>query len=136
MKISVRNANITAIPITQDARIVRQKERTRMKITIDIPQSDIPYKQGIIWVEIHFINGQVCECDYPFEVEQTGQAMTKEEELTEVLRKTRELMLQSIMEESGKIELIYKEIAEYPAPVIPKKEALEIINRVMKGSKG
>jgi hypothetical protein len=40
-----------------------------MKITIDIPQADIPYKQGIIWVDLHFIDGQVCECDYPFEVE-------------------------------------------------------------------
>ena len=108
-----------------------------MKITINIPQEDIPDKQGIIWVDLHFIDGQVCECDYPFEVGQTGQVMTKKEEkLTEVLRKTRELMLESIMEESGKIELIHKDIAEYPAPVIPKREVLEIINKAMKGSKG
>jgi len=108
-----------------------------MKITINIPQEDIPDKQGIIWVEIHFIGGKVCECDYPFEVEQTGQVMTKKEErLTEVLRKNRENMLEMIREESGKIELIHKDIAEYPAPVIPKQEALEIINRAMKGSEG
>lgn len=44
-----------------------------MKITIDIPQADIPNKQGIIWVELHFINGQVCECDFPFEVESEVQ---------------------------------------------------------------
>ena len=112
-----------------------------MKITINIPQEDIPDKQGIIWVDLHFIDGQVCECDYPFEVGQTGQVIAKVDVakvdvLTEVLRKTRELMLESIMEEFGKIELIHKEISEYPAPVIPKREALEIINRAMKGSKG
>lgn len=43
-----------------------------MKITIDIPQADIPNKQSIIFVGIHFIDGKVCECTYPFEVEQTG----------------------------------------------------------------
>jgi hypothetical protein len=40
-----------------------------MKITIDIPQEAIPDRQDIISVDIHFIDGQVCECDYPFEVE-------------------------------------------------------------------
>lgn len=40
-----------------------------MKITIDIPQSDIPDRQDIISVDIHFFHGKVCECDYPFEVE-------------------------------------------------------------------
>lgn len=40
-----------------------------MKITIDIPQADIPNKQSIIFVGIHFVDGQVCECTYPFEVE-------------------------------------------------------------------
>ena len=105
-----------------------------MKITIDIPEADIPDRQGVIWVEIHFIDGKVCECDYPFEVEQTEQAMTKKEErLKEVMRKNRENMLEMIREESWKIERIHKEISEYPAPVIPKQEALEIINKAMKG---
>lgn len=64
------------------------------------------------------------------------QGINKEERLKEVLRKNRENMLEMIREESWKVELIHKEIAEYPAAVIPKKEALEIINRAMKGSKG
>lgn len=74
---------------------------------------------------------------YPEELEkiraEKEQYVTKEERLKEVLRKNRENMLEIIREESGKIELIHKEIAEYPAPVIPKRDALEIINRAMKG---
>jgi hypothetical protein len=37
VKISVRNASITAIPIIQDAINVRQKARYQMQIVIDIP---------------------------------------------------------------------------------------------------
>lgn len=44
-----------------------------MKITIDIPQEAIPDKQGIISVDIHFIDKQVCECTYPFEMESEVQ---------------------------------------------------------------
>ena len=39
-----------------------------MKILIDIPDKDIPEKQSIIDVSFHFIDGMVCECDYPFDV--------------------------------------------------------------------
>ena len=39
-----------------------------MKIMIDIPDEDIPDNQDIIDVSFHFIDGEVCECDYPFEV--------------------------------------------------------------------
>ena len=38
-----------------------------MQIVIDIPDSDIPKKQELISVDLHFINGKVCECTYPFE---------------------------------------------------------------------
>lgn len=64
------------------------------------------------------------------------QYANKEERLKEVLRKNRENMLEIIREESWKVELIHKEIAEYPAPVIPKRDALEIVNKAMKASKG
>ena len=38
-----------------------------MKILIDIPDSDVPKKQELISVDLHFIDGKVCECTYPFE---------------------------------------------------------------------
>jgi hypothetical protein len=65
--------------------------------------------------------------------EEIEQYVNKEERLKEVLRKNRENMVEMIREESWKIERVHKEISEYPAPVIPKREALEIINRAMKG---
>ena len=36
-----------------------------MKIIIDIPDEDIPKKQDVISIALHFIDGQLCECDYP-----------------------------------------------------------------------
>lgn len=37
-----------------------------MQIVIDIPDYKIPEKQDIISVDIHFIDGEVCECTYPY----------------------------------------------------------------------
>ena len=37
-----------------------------MQIVINIP--DIPKNQEIIMVDFHFIDGQLCECNYPFKV--------------------------------------------------------------------
>ena len=37
-----------------------------MKIVIEIPDNEIPTKQDIVTVDLHFIDGKVCECDYPF----------------------------------------------------------------------
>ena len=39
-----------------------------MKLIIDIPDNEIPTKQDILSVDLHFIDGTVCECDYLFEV--------------------------------------------------------------------
>lgn len=39
-----------------------------MKLMIEIPDNEIPTKQDILSVDLHFIDGTVCECDYPFEV--------------------------------------------------------------------
>lgn len=38
------------------------------KIVIDIPDKEIPTKQKIIDISLHFIDGTVCACDYPFDV--------------------------------------------------------------------
>jgi hypothetical protein len=35
-----------------------------MKLVIDIP---VPDKQGIVDLSVHFVDGQACECTYPFE---------------------------------------------------------------------
>ena len=37
-----------------------------MQIVIDIPNSDIPLKQDVITLDLHFIDGHICECTYPF----------------------------------------------------------------------
>lgn len=37
-----------------------------MQIVIDIPNADIPLKQDIITLDLHFIDGHICECAYPF----------------------------------------------------------------------
>lgn len=37
-----------------------------MQIVIEIPDNEIPTKQDIVTVDLHFIDGKVCECDYPF----------------------------------------------------------------------
>jgi len=37
-----------------------------MQIVIDIPNSDITLKQNIINLDLHFIDGHICECTYPF----------------------------------------------------------------------
>ena len=39
-----------------------------MKLLIDIPNADIPKTQDIVDISIHFIDGEVCECTYPFKV--------------------------------------------------------------------
>lgn len=37
-----------------------------MQIVIDIPNNDIPSKQNVINLDLHFIDGHICECTYPF----------------------------------------------------------------------
>ena len=36
-----------------------------MKILIDIPDNEVPKKQDIVTIKLHFDNGHVCKCDYP-----------------------------------------------------------------------
>ena len=39
-----------------------------MKIVIDIPDDEIPKKQEYMGIGLHFIDGTVCKCTYPFSV--------------------------------------------------------------------
>ena len=39
-----------------------------MKIMIEIPDIDIPKRQDILSVDLCFVDGQVGQCTYPFEV--------------------------------------------------------------------
>lgn len=39
-----------------------------MIILIDIPDTDIPKRQDILSIDLCFIDGQVGQCTYPFEV--------------------------------------------------------------------
>ena len=38
-----------------------------MQILIEIPDSEVPTKQEVVSVDLHFIDGKVCECTYPFQ---------------------------------------------------------------------
>lgn len=38
-----------------------------MELIIKIPDDEIPKKQEIALIGLHFIDGKVCECTYPFE---------------------------------------------------------------------
>lgn len=48
-----------------------------MKLMINIPDKDIPPKQGILDISVHFIDGKVCECDYPFTQESETDILDK-----------------------------------------------------------
>lgn len=37
-----------------------------MQIVIDIPDKEVPNSQEIIDISLHFIDGEVCECNYPY----------------------------------------------------------------------
>lgn len=39
-----------------------------MKIVLDIPEKDIPKRQEIMTIDLHFIDGTVCGSSYPCEV--------------------------------------------------------------------
>lgn len=39
-----------------------------MRIEIYIPDDDIPKGQELVNVCLHFMDGQICECDYPFTI--------------------------------------------------------------------
>ncbi len=49
-----------------------RKVRDNMWIAIEIPDKDIPQRQDTIDVYLSFIDGQVCECNYPFSQLKTG----------------------------------------------------------------
>lgn len=50
-----------------------------MKLIIDIPNTSIPKTQDIIDIKVHFISGQVCACDFPFEVVEQEQEQSYKE---------------------------------------------------------
>ncbi len=59
-----------------------------MQIVIDIPNSDIPLKQNIITLDLHFIDGHICECTYPFkELPKEHGKLIDEDELLSHLKK-------------------------------------------------
>lgn len=37
-----------------------------MQVIIDIPKEYVPKHQNIIDIRLHFIDGHICECDYPY----------------------------------------------------------------------
>lgn len=37
-----------------------------MQIVIEIPNEEVPNKQEIMEIDLHFIDGEVCECTYPY----------------------------------------------------------------------
>lgn len=39
-----------------------------MQLVIDIPEKDVPKRQELMTINLHFIAGEVCECSYPYKV--------------------------------------------------------------------
>ena len=39
-----------------------------MKIVIDIPENEVPKRREIVEIGLQFMDGEVCECTYPFQV--------------------------------------------------------------------
>ena len=58
-----------------------------MKLVIDIPESEIPKKQSIIEIPLHFIDGKVCEAGgYGFDVLPKGHGELIERDKIEYLK--------------------------------------------------
>ena len=51
-----------------------------MELVIDILEEDIPKNQEIIDISLHFIAGEVCECNYPYIVLPKGHGRLIDEE--------------------------------------------------------
>lgn len=43
-----------------------------MKIVIDIPDNEVPKRREIVEIVLQFMEGEVCECTYPFQVLSKG----------------------------------------------------------------
>ena len=70
-----------------------------MQVVIEVPENEIPTKQDIISVAIHFMDGKIVECDYPFtELEQEP--------------KTGKWMLQPSNKEQGERDFIWWKCSE------------------------
>lgn len=39
-----------------------------MQIVIDILEEDVPSVQALMTIYLHFIDGKVCECSYPYKI--------------------------------------------------------------------
>ena len=39
-----------------------------MKIVIDVPENEVPKRREIVEIGLQFMDGEVCECTYPFQV--------------------------------------------------------------------
>lgn len=59
-----------------------------MQIVINIPNSDIPLKQDVITLDLHFIDGRICECTYPFKELPKGHGDIKDE--NEIIKRLEE----------------------------------------------
>ena len=49
-----------------------------MKIVIDIPDNEVPKRREIVEIGLQFIDGEVCECTYPFQVLPKGHGDLKD----------------------------------------------------------
>lgn len=52
-----------------------------MKIVIDIPDNEVPKRREIVEIGLQFMDGEVCECTYPFQVLPKGHGDLKDTEL-------------------------------------------------------
>ncbi len=56
-----------------------------MQIVIKIPNEEVPNNQEIIDINLHFIDGEVCECSYPYIVLPKGHGRLIDADKTTLL---------------------------------------------------
>lgn len=49
-----------------------------MELIIKIPDYEIPKRQEIVSIGVHFIDGKICECTYPFKEVKTAETELEE----------------------------------------------------------
>lgn len=49
-----------------------------MKVIIEIPDNEVPTRQEYVEIGLHFIDGHICECTYPYQELEAGTRDTKQ----------------------------------------------------------
>lgn len=95
-----------------------------MQIVIDIPNEEVPSKQEIIDINLHFIAGEVCECTYPYMVlpKGHGRLIDADALIDSLDASDRDIYCKAVIEEEAPI--IIEADKEYEAEVITRGKCM------------